>query len=68
MENLDRELKELKRRFEGENEPGRRAALLEQIRATESAILNRMHAESARLAAESANMEAALEAIRRKEK
>ena len=65
MENLDSERNELKRRLEGENEPGRRAALLERIRAIESAILNRMYAESARLAVENANMEAALEAIRR---
>ena len=68
MDNLDRDLNNLKRRFEDETDPGRRAALLEQIRETEAAILSRMRAESARLATENAYMEAALKAISRKEK
>ena len=68
MENLERKLNELKRLFGSESDPGRRADLLEQIRSTETAVLNEMHAESARLTFENANMEAALEAIRRKEK
>ena len=68
MDNLDRELNNLKRQFENESDPGRRAALLEQIRGTEATILSRMRAESARLATENANMEAALKAICRKEK
>ena len=68
MDNLNRDLNDLKRRFEGETDPGRRAALLEQIRNTEAAILSQMRAESARLATENAYMEAALQAICRKEK
>ena len=68
MENLERRLNELKNRFGSESDPGRRADLLEQIRTTEAAILSEMQAESARLAFENANMEAALKAINRKGK
>ena len=66
MENLERRLNELKNRFGSESDPGRRAGLLDQIRMTEAAILSEMQAESARLAFENANMEAALRAINRK--
>jgi len=68
MDHLERELDTLKSQLERENDPDRRSALLEKIRQTETAILDQMRAESARLARENANMEAALAAIDQKKK
>ena len=68
MDHLERELDTLKSQLERENDPDRRSALLEKIRQTEMAILDQMQAESARLARENANMEAALAAINQKKK
>lgn len=68
MERNEKDLTFFKRALEEEDDPERRRLLLEQIRAVESEILNRLREERDRVQRENAFMKKALDEYEAKKK